>query len=358
MLDYTPLTLLQKLIYARAPSGQEDEVRDISYAYLSELCDHTHIDASGNVIGLVKGQNSDMHTSTRILVHMDEIGMIVKRVNENGQLRVDSLGGLHPVACGQGLVEILGDPEVHNGVLSHGSMHVTRETKSTHNIIPKDCHGNGSSPSWDDVYVVTRKTSEELFNAGIYPGSRVVIAQSRRTIQELGDCIAGYFMDNRAAITIALLAIKNMRDMNVLPLGDVYIVATTQEEIGGFGSSYAMHHLPGDLALAIDVGPVAEEYQTQLNDQPIIVYRDSFSTYDKAVCDRLCAVAKNLNLEPQRAIFGRYGSDASIAKHSGITAKAALICIPTENTHGYEIIHKDGMSNCSKLLAGFLSQET
>jgi len=104
------MTLLQELIYARGPCGQEDEVRVICERELRKFCDSVWFDEAGNVIGhmLARHQtkdNSGEVSSIRVMAHMDELGMIVKRVESNGTLRVNNLGGLKPGILGQGPVD-------------------------------------------------------------------------------------------------------------------------------------------------------------------------------------------------------------------------------------------------------------
>ena len=95
------VTLLQELVYARGPSGQEDEVRAVCERELQPLCDETWVDAAGNVIGLVKGSSAD-GPAIRVMAHLDELALVVKRVNEDGTLRVNPLGGIYPANYGQG----------------------------------------------------------------------------------------------------------------------------------------------------------------------------------------------------------------------------------------------------------------
>ena len=77
MFDRLP-DLLQELVYARGPSGQEDEVRSICLRELEPLCDEVHTDASGNVVGLIRGGDADSGPVVRVMAHMDELAMIVK----------------------------------------------------------------------------------------------------------------------------------------------------------------------------------------------------------------------------------------------------------------------------------------
>lgn len=344
--------LLQALLSSRGPCGQEEDVRELCQKQLEGSVDEYWVDPAGNLIGKINGNTQS--ESIKVMVHMDELSLIVKRVNEDGTLRVNPLGGIFPFAFGQGPVEIMGDKELFSGVLSFGCMHTTKESTSINKMIPEESRGQGKTPGWDDVVVITRKSVEELKQAGVYPGTRVVISQSRRQIHAFQDCISGYFLDNRAAIFIALKAFKAIKVSGQKPKRDIYFVATCSEEIGAHGASYAARTLPGDISLAIDVGPVAKEYQTILSADPIIVYQDAFGVYDKRICDRLATLSESLGQNPQRATLSSYGSDASLAYSRGQSAKAALICFPVENTHGYEITHKDSLEKCTALLQAYL----
>ena len=346
------LTLLQSLINAYGPCGQETEVRDLCQTELKSLTDEVWTDPAGNLIGKIKGKNKSS-PAIRLMTHMDEISMIVKRVNSDGSLRVNPLGGAYPGSFGQGVVDILGDKQLLTGILSFGSMHITQESAHTNKIMPKEFRGEGIAPFWNHVHVITRKTAKDLAEAGVHPGTRVVISRSRRTLHQFEDCIAGYFLDNRAAIFIAIETLRKLKNQTLE--NDVYIVITCSEEIGAHGACYAARNLPGDISIAIDVGPVAQEYQTILSPDPIIVYQDTVSLYDKKICDYLAHLCKKLKFNPQYAIFETYGSDASIAHSIGQSAKAALLCFPVENTHGYEITHRESLSRCIDLLHAYLS---
>jgi len=346
--------VVQELVSARGPCGQEDEVRTVCQAYLQELCDETWVDRAGNAVGLLRGQASaDQGAAIRVMAHMDELSMVVKRINPDGTLRVNPLGGIYPGNFGQGPVEILGDGGILPGVLGAGPMHITPETNKGWAIKP---NGGDKAPDWDHVYVVTRKSPDELKAAGVHAGTRVVVAQSRRALFEVGDAMAGYFLDDRVAVAMMLGAASLLKAAGVCPPADVYLVCTTLEEIGAHGAAYAARTLPGDTTLALDVGPATAEYGIQLGPAPVVVYGDRVGLYDKGVSDRLLACGRALGLDPQCAYWQGYASDASIAKSYGHTARSGLLCIATENTHGYEMVLKDGLWQCARLLAAYLEQ--
>ncbi len=346
------VSLLQELVYARGPSGQEDQVRTVCERELKPLSDETWIDAAGNVIGLLKGSSSDAPV-IRVMAHLDELALVVKRVNEDGTLRVNPLGGIYPANYGQGPVEILADNGIMPGVLSVGPQHTTADSAR---IWETKIKGGNVAMDWNHVYVFTRRTPAQLQEAGVHAGTRVVIAHSRRAFWEIEDCIGGYFMDNRAAIAIAIGAATRMKAAGVRPAGDTYLVMTTCEEIGGHGAAYAARTLPGDVSLAVDSGPACEEYGVALSDEPVVVYGDVQGLYDKSIADRLVECGRALGMDPQCAYWQSYASDASMAKAVGQTPRAGLLCIPTENTHGYEIIPRNGLHRCAELLAAYLEK--
>lgn len=345
------VSLLQELIYARGPVGQEDEVREICEREMKILCDDVWIDEAGNVVGLIRGdkkkKGSKKTPIVRIMAHMDENAMMVKRINSDGTLRVKNLGGIRAGVLGQTPVDILADTGILPGVLSIGPLHTSEESAGPH-------ASRTEAIDWSHVYIFTRKSTDELKQAGVHAGTKVVIARERRKIITIGDCVGGYFMDDRAAVVIVLGAAALLKAEKEQPANDIYIVMTTQEEIGAVGASYAARTLPGNLTIAVDVGPVADEYKTELTPEPIVVYGDAVGVYSKSVSDRLLTLAKEQGMVPQTAVWESYGSDASISKRYGQSALSGLLCIATENTHGYEIIPREGMLKCAKVLASYM----
>jgi putative aminopeptidase FrvX len=163
-------------------------------------------------------------------------------------------------------------------------------------------------------------------------------------------------MDDRAAITALLHAARQLRKEGRHPSADVYAVFTTNEEIGGVGGSYASRALPGELTVALEVGPTEAEYSTRVSGGPIVAYSDAQCVYDRDIADRLMNIGTKLGLDPQPAVLGAFESDASHAKATGLAAKAGLLCLPTLNTHGYEVIAREAIPAMSEVLVEFLTE--
>ena len=356
-LDQT-IELLQELIRARGPSGQEDEVRQIVLREMEKTCDKVWMDEAENAVGLIRGRGRATRGKktvavpvVKVMAHLDEISLIVKRIEPDGTLRVRPTGGLVPWLLGLGPVEIMAATGILPGVLSVGAMHTTAESTAAWR---SKVAGEGKSLDWPQIHVFTRMTAEALAEAGVRPGTRVVVPRDRRNLTVINDCIGGYFMDDRASLAILLAAAALMKSAKKRPAADVYLIGTCGEEIGAGAAAFASGSIPGTITLAVDVGPVAAEYGTRLTVDPIIVHRDGRSVYTRSVCERLDKIGRGLGMAPQHAYLESYGSDASISRTTGHAAKTGLLCVPTENTHGFEILPRAALDACARLLAGFL----
>ena len=81
---------------------------------------------------------------------------------------------------------------------------------------------------------------------------------------------------------------------------------------------------------------------------------NTFSLYDKKTSDSLMRLARKLGQEPQCAIWGNYGLDASRRKTEDNLRDRRSYVFLSENTHGYEVMHKESISHCANLLVAYL----
>ena len=335
--------LLEKMLVAHAPPGAETEMDALVHQIAAPLGDAIWRDAADNTIVHIKGRSDKQPVAA--LSHVDEIALIVKRVDADGKIRVRPLGGLHPWALGESPVDILARDGLCPGVLSIGAKHVTDES-------PSGPLKAGQALKWEDMWVETRQSAEELARRGIRAGTRVVIARKHKILWRMGDCVCGYNLDCRAGLAAIFAAGRYLRAHQ--PAQDVYLIASSSEEIGGHGALYALAQLPVQTAVAIDIAPAASEYGTANNGDPIIAVKDARGLYDGRVIERFESLATAGGFGIQTAVLSSYASDATIAKTSGAIGRAALIGYPGDNTHGYEICAWDGIVNTARLLLAFL----
>ncbi|SVE12162.1 uncharacterized protein METZ01_LOCUS465016, partial [marine metagenome] len=181
---------LTPLLTAHAPSGVESEVESLLRQMLADANGTLSQDAAGSLILHIAGRAQD--SPVAVTAHKDEIALIVKRIEDDGRLRVENTGGLHPWAIGETPVEILTPSTSLPGVLSIGSKHVSRQS-------PAGRLKEGEVLTWDLMWVETKREASALCNAGVRVGSRVVIDRRWKQPIWLSDnFIAGYNLDCRA----------------------------------------------------------------------------------------------------------------------------------------------------------------
>lgn len=336
---------LQEFLATHSPVGMEREMNEAIARHIDRLGHSFSEDAAGNLIVHLSGsgQASPIH----VYAHKDEISLVVKKVEADGSLRVAPLGGARAVFTGDGPVDILGAKEVVKGVLGIGCAH-TKDSPATRSV-----KENGRK-EWRDVRVETRLSSRELAKAGVRAGSPVVWAREHKVLSRVGDSLAAYHLDDKVAVALMLMIVEELGN-RTLP-GDVYAVFTSSEEVGCHGALYAARTLPGEEALAIEVGIVDEEYGTALDGGPILFYKDAQAPYDREFVDHLYDLGEELNLNPQSIVAESFGSDASAVKAHGIIPRTAVIGFPTQFTHSFEMAPVRGMLATAELISEYLQR--
>lgn len=337
------LDTIERLILSHSPSGAEREIDHIVLEAFRSRGNEVYQDLAGNIVGVVKGTQAG--PGVAITGHKDEIGMIVKRVEPDGRLRVRPVGGAHPWAMGEGPVDLIGETGVVTGILSVGTKHVSAES-------PAFAVRQDRALTWDVVWIETKLSPEALAAKGVGIGTKAVVGRHRKRPLVIEDYLCGYALDCKAAVAIMLSAMDQLSSAG--PLRDTYFIASAEEEVGGVGATYRIGELPVDTAIALEVGPVASEYQTQNTGDPILLYQDSVGLYDETINRRLEALARGAGFGVQRACVTSFGSDASIARKAGHVARAVCLCYPAENTHGFEICAIAGIENTARLLVEYL----
>ena len=333
---------LERLLVAHGPSGVEGEVDALLLEMLAFCAEGIRQDAAGSLVLRFKGRRSD--SATAVTAHKDEICMIVKRVEAGGRLRVQPVGGLHPWAVGETPVEVLGSESVP-GVLSIGSKHVTGES-------PAGALKSGAALTWEKMYVETKLDADSLKRRGVRPGRRVVLARGRKTPWWLGEeFLCGYNLDCRAGLAVLVAAARQLH--REPPARDVYLVASAEEEIGGLGAVWSVGQLPAETVIALDLAPVAEEYQIANTADPVLPSKDVSGLYHEPMIDHMTVLAGDLGFGVQTAVLSSYASDATLARAAGSAGRASLIAYPGDNTHGLEICHAGAIVNGARLLLAY-----
>jgi len=328
---------ISDLVMRHSPSGVEREVDELLSTRFQALGVQVNSDASGNLIAKIPGTGGGC---LGITAHKDEIGTIVTEVAEEGRLKVRKLGGSFPWVYGEGVVDLLGDNACVSGVLCFGSRHVSHAS-------PQFAHKDSAPLRWSDAWIETKLTRAELKEAGVGPGTRMVIGKHRKRPFRLKNHIASYTLDNKASLAILLELAARVRT----PRPDVYLIATAKEEVGAVGALYFTRRQELDALIALEISPIAPEYAIADGVAPVLLAEDSHGLYDCSLNNTIRRAAERREIPVQLAVINGFGSDGSIAMKAGHVPRAACLGFPTQNTHGFEIAHLGAIANCAEILA-------
>ncbi len=331
---------IEELVMHHSPSGVEGEINQFLISKFQDLGVEVWQDQADNIIAKIPGQNPE--GAIAITGHKDEIGAIVKTVGKEGRVEVRKLGGAFPWVYGEGVVDLLGDQETISGILSFGSRHVSHES-------PQKALQEDNPVRWEDAWIETKCTTEELEAAGVRPGTRMVIGKHRKRPLRMKDYIASYTLDNKASLAILLELAEHLKT----PVVDTYLVASAKEEVGAIGALYFTQNQRLDALIALEICPLSPEYPIEDGEVPVLLSQDGYGIYDEGLNSELRSAAKAVDVPLQLATISSFGSDASIAMKFGHVSRAACLSFPTQNTHGYEIAHLGAIANCIHILKSY-----
>lgn len=222
--------LLEKLSNAAGVSGYEDEIRSLMSKELSKYGE-TEIDKFGNVV-CKKGSGSP---KIMLAAHMDEIGLLVKHVDDKGFIRFIEMGGVDDETLPAREVKILTEKGPIPGIIGFKPPH-----------LKKDEDEKRKKLKLDDMYIDTGLDKEEV-KKRVQVGDPVIFEER---FVDLGDNVMGKAFDNRTGCAVLVEVMKRLKDFK----GTVYGVATVQEELGLKGARTAAFRIKPDMAIAIDTG--------------------------------------------------------------------------------------------------------
>jgi len=332
--------LLKELTEAHGTSGYEDEIRIIVRRELGELCEITS-DALGNLICLKKGSGK---TKLMLAAHMDEIGFVIKYIDDKGFLRLATLGGWDPRQMNSQRVVVRTKEGHVPGVLMYG-------TKPAHMLTDAE---QKEGQKHDNFFVDLGLTPEEV-KARVRLGDSVTMD---RKFQKLGHLFTCKSMDDRVALFVMIEALKAAGSHEA----DVYAVATVQEEIGLRGAAAAGWSVQPDVAVALDItlandipGVDGADCVTKLGEGAAIKVMDSSLICHPKVVEHFRSLAESHSIPHQLEILTRGGTDAGAIQrlHGGIAS--FTLSIPTRYVHTFnETVHENDVQACIDLLARYI----
>lgn len=312
MADFS---LLERLCTARGISGSEEAVRELILNEVKPYAEKWEITPLGNLIVYKRGAK---RPKTRLMLnaHMDEVGMIVTHITEEGLLRFNPIGGMdRRVLCGKAVTVGNGVP----GVIGAKPIHLLDSEEKEKSVPLKDL-----------AIDIGAKDGEEALQY-VLPGDPVTFDSIFDTAHGM---IKSRALDDRAGCAILVDMIRHELEY------DMTFVFAVQEEIGLRGSKTAAYAVAPQAAIVVeattaaDVAGVEKENQVcHVGSGAVISFMDRRTIYDKEYYRMAFSAAEQAGVKCQskRAVAG--GNDAGAIHVSRAGVRTIAVSLPCRYLH-------------------------
>lgn len=341
------MNLLKDLTEAFGVSGHESDVRAIlrdrmqGYATVEQ-------DRLGSIV--FRRNGSVDRPRVMIPGHMDEIGFMVKLIDEDGFLRFAPLGGwVDQVLLSQRVVVRTSKGDV-TGVTGSKPPHLM-STEERRKIIKRK-----------DMFIdVGAKNKKEAQAFGIRPGDPIVPV-SPFTVMKNGKAILAKALDDRVGCALFVELFRRLAKRK-LPCS-LYGVGTVQEEVGLRGARTAAHVVDPDVCLALDVsiagdtpGIKPEDVKGKLGKGPVILLSDGGMIPNLRLRDLAISVAEKEKIPYQVTILEAGATDGGAIHLHAKGVPSLFIGVATRYIHSHAgVIHSDDFDNAVKLLMNVVNR--
>lgn len=289
-------------------------------------------------------EGEDNSKTIMVGAHLDTVGMIVRRIDSDGMLRVRQLGGVNFHSLEGETVHIhTRDGRNYSGlvtVTSH-SVHVFEDARSMERseenmmiILDEDVHSR-----------------EDVISLGIRHGD-IISTEPRCQFTENG-YLKSRFIDDKAAVACCFTMLKYLKENGLKPRYRTILAFPYAEEIG-LGGTY----VPEGVSefVAVDIGLIGPDLDG--NERAVsICAKDNSTPYDYELTTRLINLAEKIGCKYAVDIFYRYGTDANAALKAGNDLRAAAFGMAVYCSHGMERTHIEGLNNTIDLLTAYVLGE-
>lgn len=333
------IELIKSLCEIPGVSGREDAVRDFIISKLPAGTDYT-VDNLGNLIVHKKGAKTPSK-KLMMCAHMDEVGLIITYITDDGLLKFDEIGGIDPAVLIGRTVTLESGVK---GVISLKHIHLTEKDEAEK--IPKHTEMH------IDIGAKSKEEAEKYASLGsyaVFDSDCVEFGTGEKYIKMKA-------LDDRAGCAFMLGLINDS-----LPY-DVDFAFDVQEEIGTVGAFAATYGIMPDVCVVLETttagdidGVEGEKRACLLGEGPVVSYMDRGTVYDHNLYKATMALAKTKGIKAQTKTLVAGGNDSRAVKTVGEGARVIAISIPTRYLHSPScVMNKDDISATYELIKAFV----
>ena len=340
------MLLLQKMLSTPSPSGFEARIQAVIREHMTAFADEVHRDVHGNQWFVINPQGS---IRLMLVGHVDEIGLMVRYVDDQGFLWVTRIGGPDPLQLWGQRVHVHTKSGAVLGVIGKKPIHNT----------PPDERTKGAKLEDLFVDIGAKDKAESLKRVRI--GDPITLTAGFERMPN--DLAIARAMDDRIGAFVVLEALKKVHNYTKKKKAHaldcaLYVVCSVQEEVGLRGATTAAYAIDPHVGIAVDVGFSTDypaENKKMIGDLKLgggpILHRGA--NINPPLSDMMESLADRHNIPYQiSGDGGIMGTDAGPVQVTRRGVAAALLSIPNRYMHSpVEMISLEDVEHSSELLS-------
>jgi putative aminopeptidase FrvX len=345
MLDKTSLDFLRRFVDTPSPSGFERPAQEVWRDYVSKFAESVESDVQGNSIAVI---NKSGKPKIMLIGHCDEVGFMVRFVNDKGFIYFGTIGGVDPNIVPAKRVVIHSEKGPVKGVVGRIAIHMMEKEDEKKAVKMHEL--------WIDIGAANKRDALKRVSVG-----DPIVFDSGFEILSGKMAVARGFDDKMGAFAVAE-ALRMLAGRKKLKAA-VYGVASVQEEISFAGARTSAFSIKPDVAVAVDVGNATDTPSTSkekfgevmLGRGPVIGKGSSVSP---GVADKLKAVARKRKIPFQNVAAPTWtGTDADAVFISRAGVACGVVGVPNRYMHTpVEMLHLGDLEHCARLMAAFCQE--
>lgn len=323
--------LIRELVETYGPSGREDGLRELVRSMVADQVDQISVSPMGSLHAIV---NPGGGTKVMIAAHLDEIGVVISHIDQDGFARFQPVGGVF-------LNTVVG--------------HRVRFAGGVQGVIGTEASVNSkTAPALSEAFIDFGARTQEECPVGVGD-----IGGFDRKFVALNGRYVAKSMDDRIGVAVAIEAIRRLRGTP----NELQFAFTTQEELGLRGAQTSAFGLDPEVGIALDVTRTGDTPQglkmaVRLGDGPAIKVRDGRMLSDPRVVDLMVKRAEADRIPFQMEVLAAGSTDAAAIQLVRAGVPAGAISIPCRYVHSpSEMVDAQDVENTVKLLVAIVSRE-
>jgi putative aminopeptidase FrvX len=324
--------LLQALSNAFGPSGYEEEALRSAEPFLNGLSYEN--DAMNNLYIRLPGEKRDGRPVLLLDAHLDECGMMVQSIADDGSLRIILLGGMHPTSLPAHSVRIRNRKgEYVRGIIAAEPVHFMTEEERKHTNVAVETLKL-------DVGAVSREEVIESF--GIHEGDPIVPDVSFDYDEKHGLCFGKAF-DNRVGCAAIIEIMQRLKEDG--DAGNLAVIPTAalaaQEEVGERGATVTAQRVKPDLAIVFEGSPSDDFYfgvqqaQCRMGEGTQIRIMDKSYISNPAFISIAEQIAAKYHIRYQEAVRRGGGTNAGVISLTDHAVPVLVLGVPSRYVHSH-----------------------